>query len=63
VSEVVTTENADGHHLTVTVNDQEIADAQLLRSILQDDDVVVTAFGRKQFNLEDVFLQLVEGTE
>jgi hypothetical protein len=25
--------------------------------------VVVTAFGRKQFNLEDVFLQLVEGTE
>jgi ABC-2 type transport system ATP-binding protein len=61
VSDVATTTNADGHHLTVTVTDQEIADAALLRSILQDDDVVVTSFGRKHYNLEDVFLQLVEG--
>jgi hypothetical protein len=25
------------------------------------DEVVVTAFGRRQYNLEEVFLQLVKG--
>jgi hypothetical protein len=29
--------------------------------VVATDDVVVTGFGRKHFNLEDVFLQLVKG--
>jgi ABC-2 type transport system ATP-binding protein len=45
----------------VSVSDERAAEAGLLRSVLAVDDVVVTAFGRRQFNLEDVFLQLVKG--
>jgi ABC-2 type transport system ATP-binding protein len=63
VSDVGSSIEADGEHLTVTVTDQEIADGLLLRSILRDEAVTVTAFGRKHHNLEDVFLQLVEGDQ
>lgn len=63
VSEVVAAGGEDGQHLTVTVTDQETADAQLLRSILENETVTVTAFGRKHHNLEDVFLRLVEGEQ
>ena len=61
VTEVVASAGNDGEQLTVTVTDQEAGDAMLLRSILQDRAVTVTQFGRRHLNLEDVFLQLVEG--
>jgi hypothetical protein len=60
VTEVVTTASNGAHSLTVTVTDQEAADSQLLRSILEIDDITVTDFGRRQFDLEEVFLRLVE---
>ncbi|MGB7859932.1 MAG: ABC transporter ATP-binding protein [Acidimicrobiia bacterium] len=63
VTEVAISVENDGDHLTVTVTDQEAADALLLRSILQDDAIEVTAFGRRHLNLEDVFLDLVEGVQ
>lgn len=49
--------------LTVGVSDDEAAESQLLRTVLAQEDVVVTNFGRKRFNLEDVFLRLVEGNQ
>lgn len=60
VSNVVHIGRNGSDSLTVTVTDQEVADARLLRSVL-DTDVTVTSFGRKQHNLEEVFLQLVKG--
>jgi ABC-2 type transport system ATP-binding protein len=63
VSEVVASAAEQGEQLTVTVTDQETADALLLRSILENETITVTAFGRKHHNLEDVFLQLVEGEQ
>jgi ABC-2 type transport system ATP-binding protein len=60
----VTASSQDGTHvLTVSVSDQPAADSGLLRSILAGTDVVVTKFGRKQYNLEEVFLELVKGLE
>jgi ABC-type multidrug transport system ATPase subunit len=47
--------------LTISVTDERAADSGLLRSVIATDDIVVTAFGRRHFNLEDVFLQLVKG--
>jgi ABC-2 type transport system ATP-binding protein len=47
--------------LTVTVADERAAEERLLRTVLASPDTVVTAFGRRTYNLEDVFLQLVEG--
>ena len=46
--------------LTISVTDERAAESGLLRSVIATDDIVVTAFGRRHFNLEDVFLQLVK---
>lgn len=50
-------------HWQVSVRDEAAAEQQLLRMILQDPSVIVTSFGRKTYNLEEVFLNLVEGSE
>ncbi len=47
----------------VSVSDAAAAEQQLLRLLLQDPAVNVTQFGRKTYNLEEVFLNLVEGSE
>jgi ABC-2 type transport system ATP-binding protein len=47
--------------LQVRVTDAGTAEAQLLRLVLGDPEARVVAFGRKQQNLEAIFLQIVEG--
>jgi ABC-type uncharacterized transport system ATPase subunit len=44
----------------VSVTDPEAAEVQLLK-MLVNGPVVVTEFRRKQYELEDVFMQVVEG--
>jgi len=46
----------------VTVRDEEVAERELLRRILSDDAVRVTTFGRRRYQLEEVFVNLIEGT-
>ena len=48
-------------NLQIRVTDEKAAQAQLLRLALVDEDATVTAFGRKKYNLEEVFLGIVEG--
>jgi ABC-2 type transport system ATP-binding protein len=45
----------------VTVTDDELAKAQLLRLVLADEKLTVTQFGRKTFELEEIFMNIVEG--
>jgi len=45
----------------VAVSDDEAADQTLLRTILGDDSVRVRNFGRRRYQLEDVFVNLIEG--
>ena len=45
----------------VTVTDEAAAEEQLLRVVLADAQVNVLEFGRKKYELEEVFLGLVEG--
>jgi ABC-type multidrug transport system ATPase subunit len=45
----------------VSVADEEQAELHLLRLLLEDETLVVTEFGRKQFELEDIFMQIVQG--
>jgi ABC-2 type transport system ATP-binding protein len=47
----------------VSVSDPQAAEDQLLRLLLEDRGVSVKSFGRKTYNLEEVFLNLVEGSE
>jgi ABC-2 type transport system ATP-binding protein len=52
-----------GHttNLKVQVTDPQLAAAELLRLVLADDSIVVTQFARSSYDLEDVFVSLVEG--
>ena len=61
VSDIITARRNGTVDTAVSVTDERAAEAELLRSVVATDGVVVTAFGRKHFNLEDVFLQLVKG--
>ncbi len=45
---------------TVNVTDAEAAKVQLLRLLLADEHTVVTGFGRKEYDLEEVFVGIVE---
>jgi ABC-2 type transport system ATP-binding protein len=45
----------------VSVTDADAAEDQLLRLVLEDRDLVVKSFSLKTYNLEEVFLSLVEG--
>ncbi len=47
----------------VCVNDPAAAEANLLPVILAEHDVIVTQFGEKHKNLEEVFLNLVKGDQ
>jgi hypothetical protein len=43
----------------VSVNDDDAAEAQILPFILEERNLRVKSFGRKTYNLEEVFLNLV----
>jgi ABC-2 type transport system ATP-binding protein len=45
----------------VTVRDEAIAEAQLLRLILEAPETVVTQFRRQELELEEVFIRTVQG--
>jgi ABC-2 type transport system ATP-binding protein len=45
----------------VSVTDAAAAETELLRQVLADQQVTVTEFGRKQYELEEVFMDLVGG--
>jgi ABC-2 type transport system ATP-binding protein len=51
------------HHWQVTVSDDDCARRDLLRLILKDDGVQVLKFGQDSAELEDVFMQLVNGEQ
>ena len=45
----------------VRVTDEAVAEAQLLRQVLRDEQVTVTQFSRKKYELEEIFMDIVEG--
>jgi ABC-2 type transport system ATP-binding protein len=47
--------------LQISVSDEEMAETQLLRLVLADKQTTVTAFGRKKYDLEEIFMQMVDG--
>jgi ABC-2 type transport system ATP-binding protein len=63
VSNVKVTPNEDGYsHWLVSVTDAEAAETQLARLIMCEEQVVLTEFGRKKHELEEVFMNIVEGS-
>jgi len=61
VTHVALVHNNGFSNWQISVNDEAAAEANLLRQVLQDPQVTVTAFSRKKYELEEVFMNLVEG--
>jgi ABC-2 type transport system ATP-binding protein len=47
----------------VSVSDETAAEEKLLRLLLADEMTIVTEFGRKKYELEEIFFDIVEGGE
>lgn len=47
--------------LEVGVTSEEIAESQILRIVLADESLRITEFSRQKYDLEEVFLNIVEG--
>jgi ABC-2 type transport system ATP-binding protein len=61
ISSVNTAASNGNTSMTVSVSDEAKAEDELLRLVLDTGSVKVIGFGRKQYELEDVFMSLVEG--
>lgn len=61
VDAVERTDRDGATDVRVTVTDDDVAADRLLRVVLADDAVTVTAYNRHRSELEDVFVRLVEG--
>lgn len=48
-------------HFAIHVTDEGAAEDQLLRLVLEDPTLTVVEYGRQKFDLEEVFLKIVEG--
>ena len=61
VTKMVESTNNGMCTLVVSVNDPDMAEAKLARLILKDKNTIMTEFRRKTHNLEEVFVDIVEG--
>ena len=61
VSEIQPRPVEEGTEWFVTVSDPEVAERQLMRLLLADDELAVWEFRRRAYELEDVFTTIVEG--
>lgn len=61
VEQVVRQQRNGTATLQVTVTDEKAAETELLRLLLADKELAVTAFGRRKIELEEAFMALVKG--
>jgi ABC-2 type transport system ATP-binding protein len=61
VSNVQAAPHPNGTEILVSVADETAAEHQLLRLLLTDETVVITDFGRKKYELEEIFIGIVSG--
>jgi ABC-2 type transport system ATP-binding protein len=63
VSSVSTPSNNGRTTWQVTVTDEATAESQLLPRLICDEHLAVVEFGRKKYELEEIFMNIVEGGE
>jgi len=61
VSEIQTTQVNGEERWIVAVSDPDIAETRLLRLLLADEDLVVSEFRRREYELEEIFIDVVQG--
>ena len=63
VSNVEMRDQGSATQMLVTVTDEKAAQAQLLRLLMADEKLIITNYGRKKYELEEIFLNIVEGEQ
>ena len=61
ISEIQTILKDEETTCLISTNDEAAVQTQLLRLLLEDDNLIVTDYGRKEYELEDIFISIVEG--
>jgi ABC-2 type transport system ATP-binding protein len=61
ITNIQVTEQPDSVSYFVSVSDEVAAEEKLLRLLLVDEATIVTEFGRKKYELEEIFFNIVEG--
>ena len=61
ITAVTANPNHNETTMQISVSDEAMAETQLLRLVLADKQTTVTAFGRKKYELEEIFMQMVDG--
>ncbi|MES0360835.1 MAG: ABC transporter ATP-binding protein [Anaerolineales bacterium] len=61
ITNIQVTEQPDSINFIVSVTDEVAAEDKLLRLLLADETTIVTEFGRKKYELEEIFFNIVEG--
>lgn len=61
ITSVSVRSNHDETTLQITVNDEATAETELLPLVMADRQTAVTAFGRKKYDLEEIFMRMVDG--
>jgi hypothetical protein len=59
VSQVIIGAENGYHRWSVAINDEQRARQDLLRTILQDECVEILHYGRRKYELEEIFMKLV----
>lgn len=63
VSHVETVPQKTSTQMRVTITDETAAQTHLLRLLMADEQLVITNYGRKTVELEDIFVNIVEGDQ
>lgn len=61
VTHTSVTEHNGVSHWQISVSDEALAEATLLRHVLADQNMTVVEFSRKKYELEEVFMKIVKG--
>ena len=61
ITEIQTISKNEETTCLISTSDESAVQTMLLRLLLEDDNLVVTDYGRKEYELEDIFVSIVEG--
>jgi len=61
ISEIKIISKNDETTCLISTSDEQTAQSRLLRLLLEDESLIITDYGRKEYELEDIFISIVEG--
>jgi ABC-2 type transport system ATP-binding protein len=61
ISEIKILSKNDETICLISTSDEQTAQTRLLRLLLEDESLIITDYGRKEYELEDIFISIVEG--